>query len=80
MILSKDDVNVGKVRGGVTEELPEAEAPSPWIVLGVLGHPLWLQVTSQGKMAALVSAPLQTRSQDNHGALYLQPFPSTNHI
>lgn len=29
MILSDDDVNVGKVRGRVTEELPEAEAPSP---------------------------------------------------
>lgn len=28
MILSNDDVNVGKVSGWVTEELPEAEAPN----------------------------------------------------
>lgn len=33
MILSNDDANVGKVRGRVTEELPEAEAPSTGIAL-----------------------------------------------
>lgn len=39
MILSNDDVNVGKVRRWVTEELPEAEAPSTWIVLSLLAPP-----------------------------------------
>lgn len=65
MILSNDDVNVGKVRGWVTEELPEAEAPSTWAVLSVSVHPLWLQMTSRGKMAALESAaaPLQRREE-----------------
>lgn len=72
MILSNDDVNVGKVRGRVTEELPEAEALSPRIVLGSSWATRCV-MTSQGKMAALVSAaaPLQRRSEDNHGVLYL---------
>lgn len=53
MILSNDDVNVGKVRGRMTEEPPGAETPSTGIAPELLGP---LQVTSQGKMAALLPA------------------------
>lgn len=76
MILSNDDVNGGKVRGWVTEELPEAEAPSTWIVLSLLLRPPAVapdDITGYDGSACICcgSTTAERRSGDNHAVLYL---------
>lgn len=76
MILSDDDVHVGKVRGRVTEELPDAESRSTRCGCRWCPRVRWQH---------LYRLRLLYRSKDNLSVLYFfvvfsQPLPSTNHI
>lgn len=85
MILSDDDVNVGKVRGRVTEELPEAETPSTWDRPELLGpHACGRGWHHRVRWQHLYLPRLHyTEGARTITAFFIcleKPLPSTNHI